>query len=84
MVEISERRGELRCEIRTEEDAWELLRRTNEGEFGDRTVFPKFIGWPKLEIKFWLDDDQRILTAPMMEGLLSFQASLNRAFLLIE
>jgi hypothetical protein len=84
LVDIVERRGELRCDIRSEEDAWELLKRVNEGEFGDRTVHPKFIGWPKLEIKFWLDNDQRILTAPMMEGLLAFQASLNRAFLLIE
>lgn len=84
LVEVYERRGELRCEIRSEEDAWDLLRRIDEGEFQDRAIIPKFIGWPKLEIKFWVDSDQRVLTGPMMEGLLSFQASINRAFLLIE
>lgn len=70
--------------ITSEEDAWEIIKRIDAGEFGDELLIPKFAGWPKFEIKFWRDNEQRVLTTPMMEGLLSYQSSINRAFLYIE
>jgi hypothetical protein len=82
-VAVAEEGGELRCVIRSEEDAWDILRRAEAGEFGDRAVVPSFDGWPSNEIVFWLDDEHEVLTAPMMEALLSYQAGLYRSFLLV-
>jgi hypothetical protein len=47
-------------------------------------VLPEFVGWPDIKIKFWRDSEERVLTAPMMNGLLEVQESIYRAFMLIE
>lgn len=84
MLEITEQGTHLSCVITSEDDAWELLQRVADDEFDDRLVLPEFQGWPDLKIKFWRDESQQTLTAPMMEGLLEVQAALYRAFLLVE
>lgn len=82
-ISIDEEGGQLTAIISSEDDAWELLGRVSEGEFGDRPVIPSFRGWPDAELTFWIDDEHEVLTAPMMEALLSYQAGLYRAFLLV-
>jgi len=70
--------------ITSEDDAWDLLRRVEAGEFGDEAIVPSFDGWPKAEITFWLEAEHETLTAPMMEALLDFQNGLYRSYMLIE
>lgn len=84
MVEIRDTGTHLTCVIQSEDDAWEIFKRAASDEFGDRPVIPEFDGWPNLDIKYWRDDRQAVLTAPMMEGLLEVQQAINRALLLIE
>lgn len=67
--------------VSSEDEAWELLRRTLDGEFGDKAVIPVFDGWPNQEIVFWIEDKHEVLTAPMMEALLDYQKGLYRTFL---
>jgi hypothetical protein len=82
-VEITRQGEDLQCVIRSEDDAFEILRRVEAGEFDNRAVIPRFEGWPSDEIVFWLDDEHEVLTAPMLEALLAYQAGLYRSFLLV-
>lgn len=71
------------CTIQTEEEAWSLIQSVLSGDFGDKPVIPTFDGWPSQEIIFWLDDEHEVLTAPMLEALLDYQAGIYRAFMLV-
>lgn len=84
MVELIDKGTHFQCVIRSEIDAWDLLRLVTSDDFEDKAVLPEFVGWPTLKIKYWRDGGQRKLTAPMMEGLLDIQEAIYRAFLLLE
>jgi hypothetical protein len=82
-ISITEENGELRCTISSEDDAWELLRVIESGKYGEAAIIPVFDGWPSNEIVFWVGEEHEVLTAPMMEALLDYQAGLYRSFLLV-
>lgn len=84
MVDLVDRDTHFECVIRSESEAWQLLKRIASDDFEDKIVLPEFKGWPDLKIKYWRRGENRLLTAPMMEGLLDVQEALYRAFLLVE
>lgn len=84
MVTLTDKGTHFEAVIRSEDDAWDLLRQVASDDFEDKAVIPKFKGWPDLKIKYWRDGENRRLTAPMMEGLLDVQEAIYRAFLLVE
>lgn len=84
MVDLIDKGTHFECVIRSEYDAWALLKQVASNDFEDKAVLPEFKGWPDLKIKYWRDGENRRLTAPMMEGLLEVQEALYRAFLLVE
>jgi hypothetical protein len=83
-ADVVEVGGRLICDVASEDDAWDLLTRAVAGEFGQTPVFPVFRSWPTTEITFWIDNEHEVLTAPMMEAMLAYQAGVYRAFLLIK
>lgn len=84
MVKLVDRGDHFTCELHDENDAWELFDLVRSPDFEDKFVLPTFVGWPNMKIKYWRDDQEGVLTAPMMEGLLDLQSSLYRAFLIVE
>jgi hypothetical protein len=82
-IAVTEEDGDLYCTISSENDAWALLRVIEGGEYGDAAIIPVFDGWPANEIVFWVGEEHEVLTAPMMEALLDYQAGLYRSFLLV-
>lgn len=83
-MEILREGVDLSCVIESEADAWELLQRAIKGEFGESTLIPKFKGWPNQEIVFWLDDEHEVITAPMAEAIIDYQAAIYRTYLSVE
>jgi len=74
--------GFARRQVETEEAAWKLLAQLRD-KGTDADFVPVLGKWTKAEYKFWIDGGNAVLTAPVMEALLEFQASLNRAFMLL-
>ncbi len=69
--------------IRTEEEAWEFLERLAVPNAQIEPFLPVIRQWPKMEFTFSLDSRGIALTAPIMQAMLDYQASINRAFLLV-
>lgn len=68
--------------VESEDEAWRLLALFANGEDDQAPFLPKFGKWPKAEFTFWIDGGNAVLTAPVMEAMLEFQSSINRAFML--
>lgn len=68
--------------VETEDEAWAILAELAD-ESGDAPAFVPTLGrWTKAEFTFWIDGGNAVLTAPVMEAMLAFQAGINRAFML--
>lgn len=72
-----------RIRINSEEEAWQLLERIRANDFQNVELMPTFGSWAKMQFKFWVDSKNVALTAPVMEAMLEYQKSINRAFMLI-
>lgn len=69
--------------ISNEDEAWaflELLHRTN---FDEDTLLPHITHWPRFHFKFWIEGSSLVLTPPVMQAMLDYQTSVNRAFMLV-
>lgn len=69
--------------INSEDEAWALLERLRSSDFQNSDILPVFGSWPKMEFSFWVGSKNIALTAPIMEAMLEYQKSINRAFLLV-
>jgi len=68
--------------VNGEEEAWQLLEEIRANDFNtDKLAVIK--GWPEFHFKFWLDSRGIALTAPIMQAMLEYQTSINRAFMLV-
>jgi hypothetical protein len=72
-----------RIRIDSEEDAWNLLDRIRSSDFQNVELLPTFGSWATMEFKFWVGGKSVALTAPVMEAMLEYQKSINRAFMLV-
>ncbi len=68
--------------VESEDEAWRLLALFAEGDDHQRPFIPKLGKWPRADFTFWIDGGNAVLTAPVMEAMLEFQSSINRAFML--
>ena len=69
--------------INSEDDAWALLERIRSNDYRESDILPVFGSWAKMEFSFWIGSKKIALTAPIMEAMLEYQKSINRAFLLV-
>lgn len=69
--------------IRGEDDAWALLDDLHQQGFADDTKLPVIKQWPRFHFKFWIDEKQLVLTPPVMQAMVDYQTSVNRAFMLV-
>jgi hypothetical protein len=69
--------------IQTEEEAWAFLEKLHDTSFEDESHFPYITHWPRFHFKFWISGSQLVLTQPVMQAMIEYQTSVNRAFMLI-
>jgi hypothetical protein len=69
--------------IRSEDDAWALLEQLQNGGFDDDSKLPVFQQWPRFHFKFWIEGSSLVLTPPVMQAMVDYQTSVNRAFMLV-
>lgn len=65
--------------IRSEQDAYEVLRRARDGEIGPYNTIV-FDGWPSLSLYLKGEKFDQSITPTVMQGLLEFQKSLYQAY----
>jgi hypothetical protein len=70
-------------DVKGEEGAWRLLEQLQRSDFEDSTKLPVIKQWDDFHFKFWIQGRSLVLTAPVMEAMLDYQTSVNRAFMLV-
>ena len=65
--------------IRSEEDAYEVLRKARDGELGPYNSIV-FDGWPTLNLYLKGDKFHQSITPTVMKGLLEFQKGIYRSY----
>ena len=68
--------------IRSENDAWDVLRRALDGEFDKYAPDIEFSGWPSLVIK--VEIPKQTITPPLMVGFLAFQNAIYRSYSILK
>ncbi len=69
--------------ISSEDEAWAFLELMHRTKFEDDTKLPYFIHWPRFHFRFWIEGGSLVLTPPVMQAMLEYQTSVNRAFMLV-
>lgn len=69
--------------IHNEDEAWALLEDLHRQGFTDDSRLPIVTQWPRFHFKFWIAGSQLVLTQPVMQAMVDFQTSVNRAFMLL-
>ncbi|TCP93738.1 hypothetical protein C8J42_101189 [Sphingomonas sp. PP-CE-1A-559] len=69
--------------IHNEDEAWALLEDLHSRDFSDDSRLPVITQWPRFHFKFWIAGSQLVLTQPVMQAMVDYQTSVNRAFMLL-
>lgn len=69
--------------IQNEDDAWAFLEALHQSSFSDESQLPYINHWPRFHFKFWIAGSQLVLTQPVMQAMIDYQTSVNRAFMLV-
>lgn len=69
--------------IHNEDEAWALLEDLHRHGFADDSKLPVVTQWPRFHFKFWIAGSQLVLTQPVMQAMVDYQTSVNRAFMLL-
>lgn len=69
--------------INDEDEAWAFLEGLSRTGFTDDGKIPHINHWPRFHFKFWIEGSQLVLTQPVMQAMIDYQTSVNRAFMIV-